>query len=94
MCVVVNVLEAGLVHVLVGVLGPVFVGMRVLVCHMVVLMRGVRVCMGRFTMLVFVRMRAVMGVLVGHGCHPRAEYVVVTGLSPGSGMLERSACRW
>jgi hypothetical protein len=31
-------------------------------------MRGVRVCMGHFTMLVFVRMRAVMGVLVGHGC--------------------------
>jgi hypothetical protein len=66
--VAVNVIEARLVHVLVGVLGSVFVGVRVLVCHMVVLMRGVRMCMGHFAVLVFVRMRRVMGVLLGHDC--------------------------
>jgi len=64
----VNVFEARLVHVLVGVLGSVFVGVRVLVRHMVVLMRGVRMCMGHIAMVVFVRMRRVMGVLLGHGC--------------------------
>jgi len=39
-----------------------------LVCDMVVLMRGVRMCMGHIAMLVFVRMRRVMSVLLGHGC--------------------------
>jgi hypothetical protein len=29
-------------------------------------MRGVRMCVGLFAMLVFVRMRRVMGVLLGH----------------------------
>jgi hypothetical protein len=65
----VNVFEARLVHVLVGVLGSVFVGVRVLVCQMVVLMRGVRMRMGHFPVLVFVRMRRVMGVRLGHDCH-------------------------
>jgi len=64
--VAVNVFEAGLVHVLVGVLGSVFVRVRVLVRHVVVLMRGVRMCMGHIAMLVFVCMRRVMGVLLGH----------------------------
>ena len=39
--VAVHVLEVGLVHVLVSVLGSVFVGMGVLVCDVVVLVRGV-----------------------------------------------------
>jgi hypothetical protein len=64
--VAVNVFEAGLVHVLMGVLGSVFVGVRVLVRHMVVLVRRVRMRMGHVAVLVFVRMRPVMGVL-GHG---------------------------
>jgi hypothetical protein len=34
---------------------------------MVVLMRGVRMCMGHIAMVVFVRMGRVMGVLLGHG---------------------------
>jgi hypothetical protein len=66
--VVVNVFEAGLVYVLMRVLGAVFVRVGMLVCDMVVLMRGVCMCMGHIAMVVFVRMRRVMGVLLGHGC--------------------------
>ena len=40
--VAVHVFETGLVHVLMGVLGSVLVGVGVLVRDMVVLMRGVR----------------------------------------------------
>jgi hypothetical protein len=67
--VAVRVFQAGLVHVLMSVLGPVLVSVGVLVGHMVVLMRGVRMCMSLFAVLVFVRMRRVVGVLLGHGCH-------------------------
>jgi hypothetical protein len=69
--VAVYLFQAGLVHVLMSVLGPIFVGMRVLVSDMVVLMRGVRVCMSLFAVLVLVlvRVRCVVGVLLGHGCH-------------------------
>jgi hypothetical protein len=67
--VAVHVFQAGLVHVLMSVLGPVFVSVGVLVGHMVVLMRGVRMCVSLFAVLVFVRMRRVVGVLLGHGCH-------------------------
>jgi hypothetical protein len=63
---VVCVLEAGLMHVLVGVLGSVRVGVGVLVRDMVVLMRGVRMCVRHLAMAVFVRMRCVVGVLLGH----------------------------
>jgi hypothetical protein len=67
--VAVRVFQAGLVHVLMSVLGPVLVSVGVLVGHMVVLMRGVRMCVSLFAVLVFVRMRRVVGVLLGHGCH-------------------------
>jgi hypothetical protein len=67
--VAVHVFQAGLVHVLMSVLGPVVVSVGVLVGHMVVLMRGVRMCVSLFAVLVFVRMRRVVGVLLGHGCH-------------------------
>ena len=63
----VHVFEAGLVHMLMSVLGSVLVGVGVLVRDMVVLVRGVRVGVSRVVMLVFVRMRRVMGVLLGHG---------------------------
>ena len=43
MCVAVLVLQLGLVHVRVGVLGSVVVGVRVLVRDVVVLVRRVRV---------------------------------------------------
>ena len=62
-----NVFEAGLVHVLMRVFGPVVVRVGMFVCHVVVLMRGVRMCMGHIAMVVFVRMRCFMGVLFGHG---------------------------
>jgi hypothetical protein len=65
--VAVNVFEAGLVHVLMRVFGAVIVRVGMLVCDMVVLMRGVRMCMGHIAMVVLVRMRRVMGVLLGHG---------------------------
>jgi hypothetical protein len=64
--VVVSVLEVGLVHVLMRVLDPALVGVGVLVRDVVVLMRGVRVCVSHIAMVVFVRMRLVMGVLFGH----------------------------
>jgi hypothetical protein len=67
--VAVRVFQAGLVHVLMSVLGPVLVSVGVLVGHMVVLMRGVRMCVSLFAVLVFVRMRRVVGVLLGHSCH-------------------------
>jgi hypothetical protein len=66
--VVVNVFEAGLVHVLMRVFGAVVVRVGMLVRDMVVLVRGVRMRMGQVAMVVFVRMRRVMGVLLGHGC--------------------------
>jgi len=65
--VAVHVLEVGLVHVLMRVLGPVLVGVGVLVRDVVVLMRGVRVRVSSTAVLVFVRVRRVMCVLFGHG---------------------------
>ena len=73
MCVVVNFLEAGLVHVLMGVLGPVVVRVAVLVLDVLVFMRGVRVCVSDPAMLVFVRMRFFMGVLFSHSDHLLGE---------------------
>lgn len=67
MGVIVNVFEAGLVHVPVRVFGAVFVRVGMLVCHVVVLMGGVRMCMSHIAVLVFVRVRLVMRVLLGHG---------------------------
>jgi hypothetical protein len=65
--VVVNVLEVGLVYMRMRVLGPVLVGVGVLVRDVVVLMRGVRMRVSHIAVLVFVRVRLVMGVLFGHG---------------------------
>jgi hypothetical protein len=65
--VVVHVFEVGLVHVLMSVLGPVLVGVGVLVRHVVVVMRCVRVCVSLAAMVVLVRVRCVMGVLFAHG---------------------------
>jgi hypothetical protein len=77
--VAVHVFQAGLVHVLMSVLGPVVVSVGVLVGHMVVLMRGVRMCVSLFAVLVFVRMRRVVGVLLGHGCHLLARNMLSVG---------------
>lgn len=52
--VVAILLEAGLVHVCVGVLGPVFVGVGVLVLDMLVVVRRVRVRVRNAAVLVFV----------------------------------------
>ena len=56
MCVVVSFLQAGLVHVAVGVLGSVVVGVSVLVLDMLVLVCGVRVGVSDPAVLVLVRM--------------------------------------
>lgn len=66
--VAVNVFQAGLMYVLVSVHGPVFVGVGVLVRDVVVLMCGVRMCVSHVAVVVFVRMRRVVTVLLGHGC--------------------------
>jgi hypothetical protein len=64
--VVVSFLKAGLVHVPVGVLGSVVVGVGVLVLDVLVLVFGVRVRVSDTAMLVLVRMRPFMGVLFSH----------------------------
>jgi hypothetical protein len=63
----VHVFEVGLVLVLMNVLRPVLVDVEVLVRHVVVVMRGVRVCVSLAAVVVFVRMRCVMGVLFAQG---------------------------
>jgi hypothetical protein len=67
--VVVNFLEAGLVHVRMGVLGPVIVGVRVLVLDVLVLMGGMGMGVRHGAVLMFVCVRRVVGVLLGHGHH-------------------------
>ena len=81
----VHVLQAGLMHVLMSVLGPVVVGMGVLVAHMVVLMRGVRMSVSLFAVLVLVGVRRVVGVLLGHGCQLSMRNMLCFGgfSSPG-----------
>jgi hypothetical protein len=68
--VVVNFFEAGLMHVPMGVLGPVVVSVGVLVFDVVVFVRGVRVRMSDLAVLVLVlvlvRVRPFMGVLFSH----------------------------
>jgi hypothetical protein len=66
MCVAVSLFEAGFVHVSVGVLGSVVVGVGVLVLDVLVFVRGVRVRVSNPAVLVLVRMRPSMGVLFGH----------------------------
>jgi hypothetical protein len=65
-CVVVSFLEAGLVHVSMGVLGSVVVGVGVLVLDVLVFVFGVRVRVSDIAVLVLVRMRSFMGVLFSH----------------------------
>jgi hypothetical protein len=65
--VVVHVFEFGLVYVLMSVLGPILVGVGVLVRHVVVVVRGVRVGVSLAAMVVFVGVRGVVGVLFAHG---------------------------
>jgi hypothetical protein len=64
--VLVNLLEPGLVHMRMGVLGPVMVGMGVLVLDVLVLVIGMRMRVLDATVLVLVRMRALVSVLFGH----------------------------
>jgi hypothetical protein len=66
--VLVSVFQAGLVRVLMSVLGPVVVGVAVHMCDVLVLVLGVCVGMRHFVVLVlvFVCVRRVMGVLLGH----------------------------
>jgi hypothetical protein len=66
--VLVNLFEAGLVHVLMSVLGSVVVHVGVFVRDVLVLMRGVRVGVRHLAVPVFVRVRRVMGVRFAHLC--------------------------
>jgi hypothetical protein len=66
--VVVGVFQSGLVGVPMSVLGPVVVGVAVLMCDVVVLVRRVCMSMCHFAMLVFVRVWRFMVVLLGHRC--------------------------
>ena len=68
MAVAVRLFQARLVHVLMSVFGPVVVGVGVLVGDVVVRMRGVCVRVSLLAVLVFVRVRRVVGVLIGHDC--------------------------
>jgi hypothetical protein len=64
--VLVNRLQPGLVQMRMGVLGPVMVGMGVLVLDVLVLVIGVRMRVLDAAVLVLVRMRVLVGVLFGH----------------------------
>src|SRR5271154_3638687 len=64
--VLVNLLESGLVHVRMGVLGPIMVGMGVHVFDVLVIVVIVRMRVRDAAVLVFVRMRTLVGVLFGH----------------------------
>jgi hypothetical protein len=64
--VAVRILETGFVHVCVGVLGPVMVGVGVLMLHMLMFVSRVRVGVRGRAVLVLVRVRPLMGVLFGH----------------------------
>jgi hypothetical protein len=64
--VLVNLLEPGLVQMRMGVLGPVMVGMGVLVLDVLVLVIGVRMRVLDAAVLVLVGMRVLVGVLFGH----------------------------
>jgi hypothetical protein len=64
--VLVNLLEPGLVQMRMRVLGPVMVGMGVLVLDVLVLVIGVRMRVLDAAVLVLVRMRVLVGVLFGH----------------------------
>jgi hypothetical protein len=64
--VLVNLLEPGLVQMRMGVLGPVIVGMGVLVLDVLVIVIGVRMRVLDAAVLVLVRMRVLVGVLFGH----------------------------
>ncbi len=65
----VNALESLLMHVRMAVLRSVVVAMWVLVCDVRVLVGGVRMNVGLLPVLVFVRMRSVVGVF-GHRYPP------------------------
>src|SRR3984885_2970141 len=64
--VLMNLLEPGLVQMRMGVLGPVVVGMGVLVLDVLVLVICVRMRVLDAAVLVLVRMRVLVGVLFGH----------------------------
>jgi hypothetical protein len=70
--VTVCVFHAGLVHVLMRVFGAVVVGVRMLMLDVVVLMRGVGMRVRDVAVLVFVRVRRLVGVLIGHRYLPCA----------------------
>lgn len=73
MGVAVNLFQARLMHVRMGVFGPVGVRVCVFVLDVVVLMGGVRMGMRLVAVLVLVRVRTVVGVLFAHCCSLLSE---------------------
>jgi hypothetical protein len=65
--VVVNFLQAGLMQVRMSVFGSVIMGVRVLVLDMLVLMGRMGMAVRDGTVLMFMRVRRVVGVLLSHG---------------------------
>lgn len=63
-------------HVLMGVLGSVVMGVRVLMLDVLVLVRDMRVGVRRLAVLVFMRMRSFVVVLL---CH--RDHLLLRGLS-------------
>lgn len=64
--VAVNVLQPGLVHVPMGVFGPVVVRVGVFVLHVVVLVGRVCMCVRHVAVPMLVVVRCVVGVLFAH----------------------------
>lgn len=64
-----HVLQAGLMHMLMSVFGSIGVEVGVLVLHVLMLVCGVCVRVDHVPVPVFVGVRSVVGVLVGHRCH-------------------------
>ncbi len=86
--VTVNVFQAGLVHVLMSVLGPVAVGVGVRVLHVVMLVRGMCMGMNHVAVPVFMCMWCVVGVLFGHQCRlPCANTWCLLVVSAGAAVL-------
>jgi hypothetical protein len=77
--VIVDAFQAGLMRVLMGMFGPVGVGVGVLVFDVVMLVRGVCMRVGDLAVLVFMRVLRFVAVLIGHWCHLLCEICCVSG---------------
>lgn len=82
--------QTDLMHVRVGVLGAVLVGVSVFVFDVVVLVLGVRMRVGDAIVLVLVRMRRFVGVRFGHRDHLLDEVRAESSRRSGCGATARN----